>query len=223
MAGENVTVDLAKRDVVGKGLAGLRASGHVPAVVHNHGKDSMHVSGEYRALAKAYSAAGMHNPVQVDVDGKKYLTIIKDVHFEPVKHRMQHVVFQTIRQNEKVTAEVPVVLTGEVPAEKKSLIVLTHIDTVSIKALPKNLPSQLEVDASGLESDGDRLTMADVTLPEGVELEADPDFVIATVEVPKDQVAEANAAAESLAADEDKPADEPEAEAATDAGGENES
>jgi large subunit ribosomal protein L25 len=182
-------------------------------VIHNHGKESTHVVGDYRAVVKAFDEAGKHNPVHITLDGKNYLTIIKDAHFEPVKRRLEHVVFQAIKQNEKITAEVPVVLVGEIPAERKSLIVLQHVDVLEIKAFPRDLPNQLEADASKLENEGDRVTIADVTLPEGVSYaDAEEDHVIATVEVPKDQIAEADAAAKSLADDADKPAPEAAAE-----------
>lgn len=211
MTDKDITVALEKRTIVRKGLHALRAQGQVPAVIHNHGADSIHVAGEYRAVAKAFDEAGKHHPVQVMLDGKKYLTIIKDAHFEPVKRRLEHVVFQAIRQNEKVAAEVPVVLVGEVPAERKSLIVLQHVDVLEIKALPKDLPDQLEVDASTLADEGDRVTVADLRLPDGVvfaDQDQDMEHVIATVEVPKDQIAEADAAAKSLAEDADKPTPE---------------
>jgi large subunit ribosomal protein L25 len=202
MTTEAIVVALEERTVINKGLQHLRREGKVPAVVHDHGKPSMHVSADYRALAKVYEKAGKHHPVQLTLGGKQHLALIKDAHFEPVKHRLQHIVFQAIKQNEKVTAEIPVVLVGdEIPAEKASLIVLTHLDVVEVEALPRDLPDQLTVDATTLAEVGDRLTVADIKVPAGVAVSVDPEHVIATVEMPKDQIAEANAAAESLAAD----------------------
>lgn len=206
MANDAIGVDLSKRDVIGKGLNKLRADGRVPAVVHNHGKESLHVMGDYLKLTKVFEQAGKHNPVELRIDGKQQLALIKDADFDPRKHQLRHVVFQSIKQNEKTTAEVPVVLTGEeIPAEKKSLLVLTQLDTVEVEALPRDLPSELSVDATTLEEVGDRLHVADIQAPKGVTVLTDPETSIAVVEMPKDQIAEADAAAAALAEGQEAP------------------
>jgi large subunit ribosomal protein L25 len=117
------------------------------------------------------------------------------------------VVFQAIKQNEKTTAEIPVVLEGEeIPAERKNLLVLTQLDTVEVEALPRNLPDQLTVDATKLEEVGDHLHVSDIKAPEGVTILTDPETSLAVVEMPKDQLAEADAAAAALADDAGTPA-----------------
>ncbi|TXG76002.1 50S ribosomal protein L25 [Patescibacteria group bacterium] len=210
MSSDKIAVELEPREQLGKGLATLRSTGVVPAVIHNHGKASIHVQGGDRELSKVFEAAGKHHPVQVTVGGKQHLALIKDVDFEPTKRRMRHVVFQAIKQNEAVEAEVPVVFSedAEVPAEKKSLLVLKQLDHVEIKALPKDLPDELVVDPSTLAEVGDSLSVADLSVPSGVTVLTDPETQIAIVEMPKDQIAEADAAAAALAEDADKPADE---------------
>jgi len=208
MSDQNIAIELHERTQVRKGLQSLRAEGMVPAVIHDHGNESIHTSGEYVSLLKAYSQAGKHHPVHLTVGGKKHLALIKDVDFEPTKHRLRHIVFQAIKQNETVSAEIPVVLVGdEIPAERASLIVLTQLTTVEVEALPANLPDELKVDATKLTQVGDRLTVADLQVPDKVTVMTDPDQTIATVEMPKDQIAEANAAAESLAADAGAPSE----------------
>lgn len=207
MTSKDISLELKTRDVVRKGLAGLRNDGIVPAVVHDHGGKSMHVQGEFVAVTKVFSQAGKHHPVQLSVDGKSHLALIKDVDREPAKNRIRHVVFQAIKQNEAVEAEIPVVFKEdtEIPAERKSLMVLKQMDTVQVKALPKDLPNQLVVDPSTLVEVGDHLTVADLVAPDGVTILNEPEHQIAIVEMPKDQIAEANAAQESLAEDAGKP------------------
>lgn len=209
MSDDKILVELTERDVLGKGLNKLRTEGMVPAVIHDRGKPSLHVTGDYLKLAKAYSAAGKHHPVELMVGGKQQLALIKDVDFEPAKRTLRHVVFQAIKQNEKVATEIPVVLVGEeIPAEIAGHIVLPQLDTVQVEALPKDLPDKLEADATKLAEVGDRLTVADLKVPAGVTILAEAEHSIAVVEMPKDQLAEANAAAEALAEESGKPAEE---------------
>jgi large subunit ribosomal protein L25 len=199
---DDVSIKLKKREILGKGLGRLRAQGLVPAVVHDHGQPSLHVMGSDQALLRSFAKVGKHQPIQLEIGNQRRLALIKDADFEPTKRRLRHVVFQSIKQDEKVSAEVPVVLIGqEIPAEKKSLLVLSQLDTVEIEALPKDLPDRLEVDATTLAEVGDRLQVSDIKSPPGVDLLSDPELVIAVVEMPKDQAAEANAAAAEMAAE----------------------
>lgn len=202
MAAQDIIVDLEKREVIGKGLAKIRFAGQVPAVIHNHGQDSIHVQGDFVALNKVFASAGKHHPVQLKVDGQQHLALIKDVDYEPAKHRMRHIVFQAIKQNEEVEAEIPVAYADvEIPAEKLSLLVLKQLDHVEVKALPRDLPDTLVVDPSKLTEVGDHITVADIKAPAGVTILTAPETQIAIVEMPKDQIAEADASAASLAED----------------------
>lgn len=199
---EDITIKLEERTQLRKGLKKLRDSGLVPAVIHNYGQESVHVMGDYTALDKAFNMAGKHHPVQLKVGNKQQLALIKNVDFEPTKNRLRHIVFQSIKQNEKTTAEIPVVFEGEeIPAEKKGLLILTQLDVVEVEALPKDLPDELKVDATVLENEGDRLHVSDIKVPDGVTVLTDSEQGIAIVEMPRDQVAEADAAAANLAED----------------------
>lgn len=217
MTNQEISLDLETREVVRKRLNGMRKDGLVPAVIHDHGKDSILVMGDFVKMTKVYQAAGKHHPVNLNVGSKKHLAIIKDVDFDPARHEVRHIVFQALKQNEEVETEVPVVFLegAEIPAERSSLMVLQQLSTVQVKALPRDLPDQLVVDPSGLVAVGDSITVADLVVPKAVTLLTETDHLIAVVEMPKDQIAEADAAAESLAEDADKPDAETAEEAAT--------
>jgi large subunit ribosomal protein L25 len=181
---------LEQRTTLGKGLGNLRREGLVPAVIHNHGQASIHVMAPETELDKVYQAAGKHHPLNLRVGSDSYLALIKDVDINPVKRRMQHVVFQAIRQDEKVEAEIPLHWEGDFAAEKIGLEVQRQLDTVEVEALPKDLPDQIVVDATKLAELGDKITVADLVVPAGVTVTTDPDHPIATVVEPKEQIVE---------------------------------
>jgi len=183
---DQITLAVETREILGKGVKNLRKDGIVPGVIHDHGKDSVHVQAHYQELDKAFHAAGKHHPVEVTADGKKYTTIIKDVTFDPKYNSMTHIVFGAIKANEKVDAEIPVHPRYDEgnessPAERSGLIVLTQLDTVAVKALPKDLPDALTYDAEKLVNVGDQITVEDLQVPNGVEVETEPHHVLATV------------------------------------------
>lgn len=183
-------VKLSQRQVLGKGLNKLRAGGEVPAVIHNHGQESLHVMGPEIELLNVYRLAGKHHPLNLEVGDAKFLALIKDAHFDPVKRRLQHVVFQAIRQDEKVEAEIPIRIEGEIPAEKVGLMVLHQLDTIEVEALPKDLPDELVVSADKLAELHDKITVEDLTVPAGVTIITDSEHPIATVVETRAQVAE---------------------------------
>lgn len=224
MSSDQIALTLQPREVIGKGLNQLRQGGQVPAVIHDHGKDSVHVMASQSELNKVYAAAGKHHPVNLSVGSQKYMALIKDADFEPRKHTLRHVVFNAIKADEKQQTEVPVhfVEDAEIPAEKAGLMVIRNLDAVEIEALPKDLIDEIIVDPTKLVEIGDKLTVADLTVPASVTIITEPEHAIATVEETKAQMseeAEAEAAeGENAAADVpadnggDKPAEDAKSE-----------
>lgn len=196
MSKDQITIALEERETVGKGLGELKRGGKVPVVVHNHGKDSVVAQGNYQELVKLYSIAGKHHAVDVTVGDKKFLTIIKDVDFEPRKHQIRHIVFGAIRQNEEVETEVPVVFDGDAPAERVGLLVIRQLDNVQVKALPRDLVDEIKVSVEGLEEIGDKITVADLQVPEGITIVTELEHGVAVVEETPAQESEEAAEAE---------------------------
>jgi large subunit ribosomal protein L25 len=181
---------LQERAALGKKLGEVRKQGMVPAVIHNHGQQSIHVMAPELELERVYEAAGKHHPLNLVIGSEKYLVLIKDAPFHPVKRRLQHVVFQAIRRDEKVEAEIPVRIEGEIPAEKVGLMVLHQLDSVEVEALPTNLPDELTVDGTKLAELHDKLTVEDIVVPEGVTILTEGEHPIATVVETRAQMAE---------------------------------
>lgn len=184
-----ISLALESRTATGKKVAKLRAAGYVPSVVYGGTADPISTQSLIVETTKVAHQAGKHSPVNLVIDGKKKLAIIKDIDFDPTRHTVRHVAFHTIKQNEKIVTEVPIHLTGEgeSAAERAGLVVLQAIEHVEIRAIPANLPEALEISILELETTEDKLTLADLKLPEGVEFadhEQDVELVIANVYEP---------------------------------------
>lgn len=197
---DDIVVKLEEREALGKGLGQLRRDGWVPAVIHDHGKPSVHVMGKQTELSKAYKEAGKNHPVDVKIGDKTYLTLIKQAPRLPLKPDLQHIVFQAVKRDEKVEAEVPIVLEGNAPAERAGLMVLHQLDSVTVEALPKDLPDQLTLDAEKLAELGDKFTVADLVAPEGVTILTEPEHSVASVTETRASLAEQQAELDAEAA-----------------------
>lgn len=185
----DISLKLDERTVTGKKVAHLRRDGFVPSVVYGGKTAPIATQSQLVETTKVAHVAGKHSPVHLTIDGKKKLAIIKSIDVDPVKHQVRHVAFHTIKQNEKIVTEVPVVLTGEGEslAEKAGLVVLQALEKIEVRALPANLPEALEISIAELETAEDKITLADIKLPEGVEyadVEQDTSLVVANVYEP---------------------------------------
>ncbi|MBR3332524.1 50S ribosomal protein L25 [Candidatus Saccharibacteria bacterium] len=207
---------LEARELTGKKLKELRAKGLIPSVVYG-GKDPILAASEYVATEKVLEKAGYHSPVDLDIAGKKRLAIVKDVHIDPVSRKIINIEFQAIKANEVVEATTPIVIVNFEASDASKLyhFAMTQaLEEIDVKAKPADLPKDIEIDASKLAAVEDKITVADIKLPEGVELadkELSPEQVIASLYDPAQEAA-AREAAEAAAAEEtvdaaDVPAD----------------
>jgi large subunit ribosomal protein L25 len=222
MAQDAINLTLEPRQVTGKAVKHLRKSGTVPAVIHDHGKDSVVVQGDSVQMMKVWQQAGKHHPVQLKTGDKTYTALIKVAEFDPRKNLLTHIVFNAVDRNQKVEAEVPIrprYAEGNEssPAERNSLIVLTQLESVQVKAIPTNIPDVFEYDAEKLVEVGDHITVADLIIPEGVEIETEDSHSIATVYEPS-ALAAANDAAGGDAEPEDAEDVESETESSAEEG-----
>jgi large subunit ribosomal protein L25 len=226
MTQDSISLTLEERKVTGKAVRHLRREGHIPAVIHDHGKPSLVVQADATQMLKVWRQAGKHHPVELKTAGQKFTALIKTAEFDPKKHLLTHVVFNAVDKNQKVEAEIPIHAhydegNESSPAERNGFIVLTQLETVQVKAIPSALPDFLEYDAEKLVEIGDHVTIADLTAPEGVEFETEAEQSIATVYEPS-ALAAANDAAGGDA-EEEIPAEEgEEAEGEESAEGEDE-
>lgn len=192
---------LKKRELVGKKSKNLRAEGLVPSVVYG-GKEPMLFASEYVATEKVLSKAGYHSPIDLDLDGKKKMAIVKDVQIDPVSRRIMNVEFQAISAKEVVEATTPVVIVNFEASEASKIyhFALTQsIEELAVKAKPADLPKELTIDATNLTSVEDKLTIANIELPSGVEFadkELDSEQVVASLYDPAAEAEKREAEAE---------------------------
>lgn len=189
MSQDTISLQVSDRDVTGKAVKHLRKAGTVPAVIHDHGKPSINIQGDYVAMTKVWRQAGKHHPVQLTNEGKKYTTLIKSATFDPRKHLLTHIVFNSVSATEKVEAEIPVRPRYDEgnessPAERTGYIVLSQLEAVMVSAIASKLPDFLEYDAEKLVEIGDHVMVSDLIVPEGVELKLDSEHTLATVYEP---------------------------------------
>lgn len=172
---------LESRSVQGKHLKALRAAGQIPSVVYG-GEEPVLGASAYNTTEKVLLEAGYHSPVELLIAGKPQLAIVKNVAIDPVSRRIMNVEFQAISADEVVEATTPirVVNFDGSDAAKLHYVIMPVLEEIDIKAKPSDLPEELTIDGSKLATTEDKLTIADLVLPKGVEL-ADKELEVTTV------------------------------------------
>ena len=195
---------LEKRERSSKKLKDLRNKGLIPSVIYG-GKEPVLAASEYVATEKVLAKAGYHSPIDLDVAGKKQLAITKDVQIDPVSRKILNVEFQAISAKATVTATTPIVIVDFEASEASKtyhFAMTQSLEEIEVKAKPADLPKELAIDASKMETVEDKLVIADIKLPEGVEFadkELSQEQVVASLYDPAAE-AEKRAAEEAAAA-----------------------
>lgn len=200
---------LNKRTEQGHKAKALRAAGLIPSVVYGAGEPVL-ASSVYNATEKALNEAGYHSPIDLEIDGEKQLAIVKNIAVDPVSRRIINVEFQAVSADEVVEATTPITIVDfeKSDAAKLHYVILQVLEEVEVKAKPSDLPKEVVVDGSKLATLEDKVTVADLQLPAGVELadkELASETVVANVYDP---------AAEAAAREAEETQTEPVAEAA---------
>jgi len=181
----------------------LRAAGRVPAVVYGHGVAPSSVSIDARDLRHALSGdSGLNQLLSLRVGEESHLAMARSLQRHPVRHTVVHVDFQIVRRDEVISADVPVVLTGEARAVEQERGIIEHpLAALTIHAIPGAIPNSIEVDISAMVI-GDAIRVGDLRLPAGVSTDADPEepVVVAAASAVAAEVAEAEGAEAEAAA-----------------------
>ncbi|OXM73244.1 MULTISPECIES: 50S ribosomal protein L25/general stress protein Ctc [Amycolatopsis] len=173
-----VRLSAEPRTEFGKGAARrTRRAGKVPAVLYGHGTDPRHLALPALEFARVIRENGSNAVLTLNLDGDTELALTKTVTVHPIKNYIEHVDLLVVQRGEKVTVDVPVVLTGD-PAP--GTLQVQEVDTLSIEVEALHIPEQFEVSIAGAEA-GTQILASQVTLPAGAVLLTDPESLVVAV------------------------------------------
>jgi large subunit ribosomal protein L25 len=182
----------------------LRITGKTPGIVYGGDAQPQLIELDHNALWHALKKEAFHSTVlEMELNGQTSKVLLRDLSMHPYKQLVQHIDFQRVDANTKLTMKVPMHYSGEENSQavKFDNCLVNHVITeLQITCLPADLPEFIAVDLSNVKK-GESLHLADITLPKGVKAVtrgiANPVLVsvVATVEEAPDPAAVAAAAA----------------------------
>ncbi|HET8587275.1 MAG TPA: 50S ribosomal protein L25 [Candidatus Limnocylindria bacterium] len=182
-------LSLNARDASGKKNKRLRRQGLVPGVVFGKGNDSVPVQVDGKAFETLYRAAGRTALVKINVPGSSGTksAMIKGVQRHPLNGQALHVDFFLVDLKHEIQSEVPLTFVGEPPAvEMTGGTLMTPLDHLKIRALPADIPHEIQVDLTPLTDLEAAVHVRDIVLPDGkVTILNEPDELLARVLPPR--------------------------------------
>jgi len=187
---ERHSIEVELRTETGKGVARkIRRNGKIPGVVYGRGNEPKSIKLDPLDIEKLLYSNAIIDLSFAGEDGEESTVIIKDFQRDVIKKDLLHVDFQFISMDEKITVSVPLSLEGTAAGVHEGGVLQQLLRNIEIDALPAEIPSEITLDISELEV-GSSLSVADLELPEGIDLVTDSDEVIVTVVTPTELVEE---------------------------------
>lgn len=171
------------RTLQGKKVKSLKKEGLVPAVIYGkHMKSPISISLNKNDFLRTYRKGGTSTAITLKGDKINELVLISDIQLDPVSDFVVHVDFHAVKADEKVTAEVPVVLVGTPIVEKNNEgRVQAILSTIEVEAFPQDLPHDISIDVSHMEHIHDVIFVKDLKFSDKVTVMIDPEQPVVTV------------------------------------------
>lgn len=163
-------------------LKEMRREGFIPSVIYGNGFDNRNikvVSKEFRDMVAQSASANVLVDLQLDGGGSQ-LALVRELQHDPLSGAVLHADFFAVKDDTKITAQLPLELVGEATGVKLGGQLEQMLHSAEIECLPKDLPELIEADISNLNV-GDLLHIGDMSWPEGVSPTLNADVVVALV------------------------------------------
>jgi len=157
---KTITIEGQLRTEFGKSATRqLRSQELVPGVIYGGAQEV-----SFTASAKAFKPL-VYTPsfqlAEVNVDGKTYRCILKDLQFDKVSDELIHVDLLELVEDKKVVADIPLKFTGTAAGVRAGGRLVPKMKTLKVKTYPKHLKEQLEVAVDEMQI-GENLRVSDV-------------------------------------------------------------
>lgn len=187
-----LTLSAKIRKETGKKVGNLKKKGILSAVLYGPKIKPQPIEIDLKEFKKVYEEAGESSLISLQLqpssDGskKEFPVLIHEIQQEPISGEPTHVDFYQPILTEEVEATVPIVFEGEAPAvEELGGTLVKEIQEIEVKALPQNLSHKIKVDIEGLKTFEDEILIKDLKVPMGVEVQREPDEIVAVVTPPE--------------------------------------
>ncbi len=183
---DTIKLDVQTRDKAMKARDLLR-SGLIPLEYYGSGVENKSFQVDYQDFRRTFRKAGGNTVLDLKVDGKDELSVlIHDVSTHPVTDQITHVDLINVRMDQEIQAKIPLEFVGDAPAVKdEGGTLMTMITEVDVKCLPRDLIHSIEVNVEALVDFNTSISIADLNVPDTVEILNNMEDSVASVAPPR--------------------------------------
>ena len=188
MTTKAVQIELDPRELMGKKVGRLRRAGIVPVHLYGPGMEPRALQCQASRLIQVLVVAGGATPIHITITGESgnHLAFAREIQWDPRRDDLLHVDLLAADVSRPVTAQVPIILTGESPgARTVSGTVMQQLRTADVQALPLEMPAQIEVDVAVMEEPDSVIRASDLIIPDNATLLTDSEELVARIELPR--------------------------------------
>lgn len=175
-----------REDLRGSRLTDTRLQGNIPAVVYGKKFGNKPVSVNGVDFIKTMRAEGKTGVFKIDIDGSKTDVMIYDIQFDTLKNEVVHVDFYAADMNVEMDADVPVSLIGDAIGVKEGGVMQQAVYELSVRALPQELPDQIEVNVEELDVN-DALLVKDLKVGDNYAINNELEEVVVSITPPDEE------------------------------------
>ncbi|SHH54941.1 50S ribosomal protein L25 [Tepidibacter thalassicus] len=163
----------------------LRKRGLVPGVLYGKNMNPISVVLDKKDLKKIYQEKRENEVFDVNLNGQTHTVYIHEVQRDVIDDKeFIHFDLHKVTNEDFIHTHVPVVLVNKDQIESQGLVVQQQLLDVEVKYPVYNKTTEINVDMSQLYNGGS-LTVADLTVPQGVSVLNDRNAIVASVSYPK--------------------------------------
>lgn len=187
-AKKEIEIKAENRKETGKKVKTLRDKGIIPAVVYGAGHKPVSIQVNAKEFNKTFQETGETTLLKLKIGDHSKNVLIHDIARDPVENNIIHIDFYEVKMDQQIKTEVSLVFEGEAPAVKNlGGILVKNLTEIKIEALPKDLPHEIKVDISKLETLESHIRIKDLVLPAGVKTLEETEETIVLVEPPRSE------------------------------------
>lgn len=184
-----IKLNLVNREHTGTADAKkTRAEGYVPGIFYAQDSEPVAVAAKANELEKVVDEAGTSALVDVNVNGKDYKILFKEIQSHPFKNQLLHFDAYGVNLKEKIKLSIPVVLEGREDIRVQPSVLLQLLEEVEVECLPTSLPSDAIVNVADMQI-GDTLTVADLDVAsiDDIEVLTDLEEAVCSLQEPREE------------------------------------
>jgi large subunit ribosomal protein L25 len=192
-----LTLNATARSVTGRKVKRLRPEGIIPVVLYGREIVPRNAQVDVIEFEQVLHDGGNSQLVQIDLEGEQHNILVREIQRHPVRHNLLHADFYAVSMTETQQLSVPLITFGGT-SMGTDFVMVQSMENVEIEALPSDIPAQIEVHVSSLESpESPSITVADLPDIPGVVYITDPDEPICSLILSRAAISEEEEEAEA--------------------------